>query len=348
MSCMAMLLQGMGFASPAGQITPDTLNEWLLTHDGYVCDAGDCDNFALQKPAEITGGRVRYIGEWPASALPMTTLPELSSRETAYFGHVRSPQTGHVSHFVLLTAFDPATDSFTVLDPMYNVSYARSNVSDVILYELLPAHSIVPLPYPLFKQCDPTWASDIIHIKTVCAVGCLMSSTAMALSQRGIPIPASSANGALNATPGTLNAWLLANGGYVGDTDDLDEAVVVKLDPSRISWTNASMHRSNDLSWGHVVALLRSGAVVIANVLAGRHFVLVVGVDDEIAGSTLYVNDAGFSRASYSYKDVVGWRLYGMAARARPHTGHAAVADLAAQTSMRAQMEAIEATRSPA
>jgi hypothetical protein len=30
-------------------------------------------------------------------------------------------------------------------------------------------------------------------------------------------------------------------------------------------------------------------------------------------GDTLYVNDPGFNRQSYSYKsDVVGWRLYNM------------------------------------
>ena len=62
MSCMAMLLQGLGFASPAGRITPDTLNDWLLSNDGYECKGGDCDNFVLTKPAEITGGRMRLIG----------------------------------------------------------------------------------------------------------------------------------------------------------------------------------------------------------------------------------------------------------------------------------------------
>ena len=67
-------------------------------------------------------------------------------------------------------------------------------------------------------------------------------------------------------------------------TDDLRESVVSEIDPSRIAWTNASMHTTNDLLWTDVVALLRCGAVVIANVLHGHHFVLVVGVDDELSG----------------------------------------------------------------
>ena len=163
----------------------------------------------------------------------------------------------------------------------------------------------------------------------------------MALAQRGIVIPSpigattASATPGAPATPGTLNAWLLANGGYGASDDDLNEDVVTKLDPSRIRWTNASMHKANDLSWGQVSTLLAAGAVVIANVDEGHHFVLVVGVDGEVFGDTLYVNDPGFHRASYTFKEVVGWRLYGMA-RESGGVG----------MGMRAQLEAIEATRS--
>ncbi len=37
----------------------------------------------------------------------------------------------------------------------------------------------IPYKFPLFKQCDEPWANDIMDTKTICAVGCLMSSTAM-------------------------------------------------------------------------------------------------------------------------------------------------------------------------
>ncbi len=85
MSCMAMLLQGMGFASPAGNITPQTLNAWLIAHHGYHCDKGDCDNFVLNVTSKLTDGRVRFVGERPVATLNMTALPQLASRETAYF-----------------------------------------------------------------------------------------------------------------------------------------------------------------------------------------------------------------------------------------------------------------------
>lgn len=61
--------------------------------------------------------------------------------------------------------------------------------------------------YPLYKQCDPKWGNQQIGTssKTICQVGCLMSSVAMALSGVGH-----------NYNPSTLNSWLKGHGGYVG------------------------------------------------------------------------------------------------------------------------------------
>ena len=72
------------------------------------------------------------------------------------------------------------------------------------------------------------------------------------------------------------------------------------------------MHRTNDLPWATVVSMVEDGhTAVIINVLHGGHFVLVVGYDKTVGGDTLFVNDPGFNRPSYSYKhDVVGYRLY--------------------------------------
>ena len=51
--------------------------------------------------------------------------------------------------------------------------------------------------------------------------------------------------------------------------------------------------------------------IVIANVMQGEHFVLIVGYRSD--NDTLIVNDSGFNRNSYSYSnDVVGWRLFDM------------------------------------
>ena len=50
------------------------------------------------------------------------------------------------------------------------------------------------------------------------------------------------------------------------------------VDPSRVSWSEAfGMHRTNDVSWPSIVAMIDAGGPVIANVMHGGHFVLVVG-----------------------------------------------------------------------
>lgn len=70
------------------------------------------------------------------------------------------------------------------------------------------------------------------------------------------------------------------------------------------------MHRSNDVPMSLVQALLGAGEPVIANVMHGGHFVLVVGWSD---ADTLIVHDSGFNRTTYSISsDVVGWRLFNM------------------------------------
>ena len=100
------------------------------------------------------------------------------------------------------------------------------------------------------------------------------------------------------STPGTLNAWLRKNEGYVPGTDDFEESVAQKISPAHIRWTNSSMHRTNDLEWSEVTALVDSHAAVIINVMHGEHFVLVVGYDKKVGGDTLFVNDPGFNTPS--------------------------------------------------
>lgn len=48
------------------------------------------------------------------------------------------------------------------------------------------AIATIPFNYPMYKQSDPRWGKDIMVNKTISEVGCLMSSTAMALAGCGI------------------------------------------------------------------------------------------------------------------------------------------------------------------
>lgn len=171
----------------------------------------------------------------------------------------------------------------------------------------------IPFDYPLWKQCDAQWGSDIMVTKTVCSVGCLMSSTSMGLAGTIIPIHEDndSSNKGVQANPGTLNEWLNDNGGY-DSTNDMYESVVPKIDPSRITWPADGMHRTNDLPFSTVSEYISKGRIVIGNVMNGGHFVLLTGFSSD--GDTFAVNDPGFATESYSYsKDIVGYRIFDMA-----------------------------------
>lgn len=160
----------------------------------------------------------------------------------------------------------------------------------------------------MMKQCDSRWADDLMDTKTVCSVGCLMSSTSMGLAGTGIPIKQ---RPEIDSTPKTLNEWLRRNDGYDG-SNDLIETQVPLIDPSRIVWPEDAMHKTNDLSFEVVCSYLDKGRIVIANVNNGGHFVLLTGYSVE-DGDTFAVNDPGYDRNSYSYKtDVVGYRIFDM------------------------------------
>ncbi len=133
-----------------------------------------------------------------------------------------------------------------------------------------------------------------------------MSSTAMALAGSGIPILKGIAS-----NPRTLNQWLRNNDGYDG-SNDLLEAVVPNIDPSRIAWPEDGMHRTKDLSYETIKEYLINGRIVIGNVNNGGHFVLIIGYSDEDK-DTFQVNDPGFHRDTYSYtSDIVGFRIFDM------------------------------------
>ena len=110
-------------------------------------------------------------------------------------------------------------------------------------------------------------------------VGCLMSSVSMALNGHNITVDGAPAN------PGTLNKWLLANGGYVPH-NDLVESAVDKLSPTRIVYVGkflpGTQHKEDELSPKQAEVMLQAKQfVVIANVMHGEHFVLVTGYNAE-------------------------------------------------------------------
>ena len=83
-----------------------------------------------------------------------------------------------------------------------------------------------------------------------------------------------------------------------------------RINASTVSWPSDGMHTANDLSVDIVRGYLLRGRTVVANVMNGGHFVLVVGFNYS-APTQMMVHDPGFTRASYDYKaDIMGWRVF--------------------------------------
>ena len=136
----------------------------------------------------------------------------------------------------------------------------------------------------LYKQCDAAWKNTMMGDKTICQVGCLMSSVSMALHSRGKSIDGKASN------PGTLNAWLKKHGGYSGNLFVWGSVAPLGLKFSKHT-TNHSDIRN---------CLCSNSCEVILNVNKGGHYVLAKGYD----GSGYTVNDPGFSKTRYTTAEI--------------------------------------------
>ena len=106
-----------------------------------------------------------------------------------------------------------------------------------------------------------------------------MSSVAMALTGVG-----------KSYNPGSLNTWLKGHGGYV--SGDL------------FVWASVSylgIKYNGKISNNNIASNLAAGHIVILNVHNGGHWVLATSM----SGSTISVNDPGYSTTSYTLSEIV-------------------------------------------
>ncbi len=154
------------------------------------------------------------------------------------------------------------------------------SLSKLILLQLFVV--IFTRNYPLFKQCDSRWGNQQLGTSptnTICRAGCLLSSSAMALSGIG-----------KNFNPSTLNTFLKQNGGYV--QDDLYVWAAVN---------SLGMEFGGFIGNNKIKANLDAGKIVILNVHNGGHWVLAYDYN----GDNILVNDPGYSTTSYSLGEIV-------------------------------------------
>ena len=129
-----------------------------------------------------------------------------------------------------------------------------------------------------------------------------MSSTAMLLSGHGITINTQ------NATPGSLNSWLKVHHGYTSRNDFI-EGVLTQLDPRRISWTNTSLHKFNDLKMQTREGTFGRRPACHCKCDARQTFCARRRNISNRARPPL-CERSGFFRIAYNLSDVVGWRLF--------------------------------------
>ena len=175
--------------------------------------------------------------------------------------------------------------------------------------------------YPLYKQCDPSWAADKMGLAncsvstcpgakfgrdTVCSEGCAMSCISMALVTYGYTLSNKLSD------PGTLNTWLVENEGYScvdGNCNNLNLPQVEKIDVyGRIKYMGEIFPPT--LSRSYVVQALHRGLVVLGHVRNRTHFVLLNGEIDD--GDSYTVMDPFYNSTTYSYGDISDVIVYSM------------------------------------
>eukprot|EP01016_Furgasonia_blochmanni_P019229 TRINITY_DN215_c0_g1_i7.p1 TRINITY_DN215_c0_g1~~TRINITY_DN215_c0_g1_i7.p1 ORF type:complete len:291 (+),score=37.33 TRINITY_DN215_c0_g1_i7:126-875(+) len=142
-----------------------------------------------------------------------------------------------------------------------------------------------------YSQCDPQWAGDHISTgsKTICQIGCLISSMAMAMGTYDRTCYGKTCN------PGLLNRWLTYNGGYEGNL---------------FKWDSVAAFGLNFLGFDDNVASIKSkfadGNVVILNVNQGHHWVLMTGA----LNNGFAINDPGYNKEKYGDEEVVSSGIF--------------------------------------
>jgi len=119
-----------------------------------------------------------------------------------------------------------------------------------------------------------------------------MSSVAMALRSKGTSVD-----------PGTLNTWLIHNGGYVGG----DELVWASVNPFKSIAFHNYYHGPGSLSVSSMQQFISQGWAIIVNVRGGSHWVLVTGHG---GGGNFNVNDPGFNSNIYAYSGMSNFVVY--------------------------------------
>jgi len=202
MSSVSMALSGLGLKIDGEQTTPGSLNAWLQSNSGYTCIGDDCCNLVLAAPDRLPGSPLKLIGENPKPPA-YVLRQELLADRTVFVAHVRNNShfvllTGSQSDstFEVNDPFYNKTSyEYDDISDVISYSIRRDAISsrfgargagegsavglqgtggepNLAVAAAIAAASgpapalispVVPYPMPLWKQCDPLWAKDLIE-----------------------------------------------------------------------------------------------------------------------------------------------------------------------------------------
>lgn len=148
----------------------------------------------------------------------------------------------------------------------------------IILLGLLMASGLV-WTAPNYKQCDARWGSNLLAQgpKTICQIGCAMTSVAMILADRGVVI-----NGKL-VDPGSLNDWMNKNEGYSGN-------LIIWGSVNDLSSCKYMGKKNQFVEYEQILKVGYGYQYLILNVKSGGHWVLLQGLNEN---NEYIVNDPG-------------------------------------------------------
>ena len=154
--------------------------------------------------------------------------------------------------------------------------------TSVILLLSLSTMALANIDYPVFKQFDPAWKSDIMGTKNLGQVGCLVSSISSILKHRHTLIDGQ------EASPKTLNQYLRRNRGYVGNS--FSWGMLSHFNLRQVARIADVKRIRSEMDKGHYVILF----------VMGRHWVLATGYTSQ----GFSVMDPGYKTTSYPNSQV--------------------------------------------
>ena len=228
-------------------------------YDSFCYEDGDCRDSRFSG----SGYTVTY------TKVPSSEKHLVSLTDSNQFGRITKGQ-GHAHGMSQLVSYQMAKEGKSY-DEILRYFYATG-------IEIVRPSSSVN-----WKQCDSQWGSTKIDTKTMCSVGCYVTSLAILIAQSG----ATTTLGA-DFNPGTFLNYLKSNGAFDGNALNSLSSI------SRLVNVFTVHERDYNTSVDNIRNYLSQGKYLQMHIIRAdktEHFMAITGVE----GDKVYISDPGTS-----------------------------------------------------